>query len=250
MVIYVNGSMNVRRERDAMTKGTIQNSETFLNHIADRIGGKRRRKVNRPERAHRPELDVYKDKSIDELTAIFTKNSEEKGTHVIETTLKNLSETVKEVMKEYDGSPMISAQDERFDKFGLTDLFKKENVYTWNADAGKKNIEEAEKANIGFIFSDVSLAESGTVTQFNDRDNARSVSLLPITYVAIVPKTTIVARMTQANARIHKEVSEGEDISPYINFISGPSNSADIEMNIVTGVHGPVKAVHIVVTDA
>lgn len=99
------------------------------------------------------------------------------------------------------------------------------------------------------IFSDISLAESGTIVQFNDKDIARSVSLLPRTYIAIVPKSTIVPRMTQATHEVHKQVIAGNDVSTCINFMSGPSNSADIEMDIVVGVHGPVKAVYMVVTD-
>src|SRR5699024_7120186 len=101
--------------------------------------------------------------------------------------------------------------------------------------------------NVGVFFSDISLAESGTVVQFNDRNIARSVSLLPAVYIAIVPKASIVPRMTQAMYGIHKQAVDGEEIATCINFISGPSNSADIEMNIVEGVHGPVKAVYLVV---
>ena len=53
----------------------------------------------------------------------------------------------------------------------------------------------------------------------------------------------------QASAIIKQKIADGDVIPSCINYVTGPSNSADIEMDLVVGVHGPVKAAYIVVED-
>jgi L-lactate dehydrogenase complex protein LldG len=232
-----------------MAKGTIQNKDAFLNQIAGKMGRERRRNVSLPEWKHQPQWGVYKDASREELLAVFQSNSKEKKVDVVTTNKESLEETMQKVIKKYGGGPAVTTKDERFAAYELDAMFENKETHRWDPAAGTENIKKAEAANVGVFFSDISLAESGTVVQFNDKNIARSVSLLPASYIAIVPESSIVPRMTQAMHEIHRQTEAGEELASCINFISGPSNSADIEMNIVVGVHGPVKAVYLVVED-
>ncbi|RAZ81151.1 LutC/YkgG family protein [Planococcus halotolerans] len=232
-----------------MTAGTIHNKEQFLNRITSQLGRDRNRQVGLPEWQHRPQLDVFSGASVNELAAAFKKNSLEKSTFVVNTDKANLAEALQEVIMKYGGGQVVASKDARFGEFGLDAVLDNEKTHIWDTNRGQENIEIAKKANIGLFISDAALAESGTIVQFNDKDIARSISLLPTVYVAIVPKSTIVPRMTQVVQAVHQSVEEGNNLATCINFISGPSNSADIEMNIVIGVHGPVEAVHVIVED-
>lgn len=232
-----------------MAAGTITNKGVFLDTISAKLGRKGTAPVTLPDWQHRPQHEVFKGASTGELAEAFAVSSAEKSTFVIGTDSADLLRTVQEVIAKYGGGSVVVPQDERFREFGLAEVLAAPETHVWDPELGGENIEIAKRANIGLFFSDAALAESGTIVQFNDRHIPRSISLLPTVYIAIVPQSTIVPRMTQVNQAIHASVERGETLSTCINFISGPSNSADIEMNIVIGVHGPVEAVHIVVND-
>jgi L-lactate dehydrogenase complex protein LldG len=239
-----------------MTAGIIHHRDKFLQTIAKKLGREQRTTgVTRPHWKHLPQWSVFKGYSQDDLVEAFKSQCSRIHTDVVETTTDQLAATLKQVVAGYGGGPVVTWDDPRFSEYGLSPLLQKEwpsekiDVHVWNASIGQKNIELAEKANVGITFSDITLAESGTVVLFSSGGKGRTVSFLPQTYVAIVPKSTIVPRMTQAAVFIHEQIEKGEQIPSCINFITGPSNSADIEMNLVVGVHGPIKATYIIVKD-
>lgn len=239
-----------------MTKGTIQNKEKFLNKVANRLGRERKTSdVPLPEWSKRPQYEVFKGFSQDELMEQFTQHCKNIHTSVKVTKKEDLQTTFHEAITELGGKSIVHWNDDRFVNYGLSAALDKEqnendvHVHCWDPAIGEENLKIAEQANIGITFADISLAESGTVVLFSNADKGRSVSLLPRTYLAIIPKSTLVPRMTQATERIHEMAAAQGRMPSCINFISGPSNSADIELRLVVGVHGPVQATYIVIED-
>ena len=235
--------------------GMIENRESFLNQIANRLGRPRKTMIEKPKWQHHPQDEVLKNATQDELLDILEEQCKNIHTKMMITNTAKLPEVLKEVVYQYGGGPITAWKDERFNQYGLTNLMEKEwseegiKLHIWDHTLGKENINIVKHANIGLTISDITLAESGTAVLFSSKDKGRTVSLLPQTSVIIIPKSSIVPRMTQAARMISEKVRNGEQIASCINFITGPSNSADIEMILVVGVHGPVKATYIVVED-
>ncbi len=236
--------------------GTIQNREAFLNNIASSLGRNRiTGNIKPPVWKHGPQDEVLKDATPDELIDVLKTQCLKIHTSLVMTDAKNLPETLNEVVTNYGGGPVVSWKDDRFAKWGLDSLMKQEwpskniEVYDWDHTKGKENIRQAERANVGLTISEMTLAESGTVVLLSDKDKGRTVSFLPATYIALIPKSTIVPRITQAARKLREMHLSGKQVASCVNFITGPSNSADIELNLVVGVHGPVKATYIVIED-
>ncbi|MCK1991790.1 lactate utilization protein C [Peribacillus muralis] len=233
-----------------MVKGTIHNEESFLANIAKNLGrpviieG-----ISLPVWKNAPQREVLKQATPNELVEELREQCKRVHTEIHLTDSTQVKHRLDQVIEQLGNGPLIIPKDGRFSEYELDDLLLEKDTFVWDYQAGRKNIEKAERANIGITFSEMTLAESATVVLFNSKDHGRSISFLPSCHVSIIPKSTIVPRMTQAAAAIRLKVSRGEVIPSCINFITGPSNSADIEMDLVVGVHGPIKAVYIVVED-
>lgn len=232
----------------------IQNRENFLNNIAGNLGRTVRTKVERPQWKFQPQHDILKDATPDELVEVLKKQCENIHTSFVSTTTANLQQTLQEVVDNYGGESVIAWKDQRFDKFGLTPLMQnwpKQDIslYEWNEANHEENIRQAEKANIGLTISEITLAESASAVLYSHKHRGRTMNFLPEKSVVLIPKSTLVPRMTQAARQIHRQIEQGQEIPSCILFMTGPSNSADIEMVLIVGVHGPVKATYILIED-
>ncbi|HMA87712.1 MAG TPA: lactate utilization protein C [Burkholderiales bacterium] len=86
------------------------------------------------------------------------------------------------------------------------------------------------------------LAETGTLMMVSGADTPAATSLLPETHVAIVPLERVVPCMEDGWDLLRAEQGQ---LPRAVNFISGPSRTADIEQTLVLGAHGPFR-VHII----
>lgn len=90
------------------------------------------------------------------------------------------------------------------------------------------------------------IAETGTLMLRSGADMPAVNSLLPETHIAVVYRDQIVADMESAWADARQAWSRWPRA---VNFVSGPSRTADIEQTIVLGAHGPYR-VHLLIVGA
>ena len=95
---------------------------------------------------------------------------------------------------------------------------------------------------IGVTGAFCAIAETGTLMLLSGKETPAAVSLLPETHIALVDVKRIVPGMEEA-----WDLMKAERNAPprAVNFVSGPSRTADIEQTIVIGAHGPYR-VHVV----
>ena len=102
------------------------------------------------------------------------------------------------------------------------------------------------ESGMGITGADYAIAETGSVVVLPRQGLSRLVSVVPPVHVAIVRPPDIVGTLDDLfTLRRLEYVRNGGEMGSYLNFITGPSRTADIEQTIVVGVHGP-REVHMV----
>lgn len=98
---------------------------------------------------------------------------------------------------------------------------------------------------VGVTGAFAGIAETGTLMLLSGPETPATVSLLPETHVAVIEAGRIVATMEQAWDRLRVERGA---LPRAVNFISGPSRTADIEQTVTLGAHGPYRVLIVVVS--
>ncbi|HEX6989763.1 MAG TPA: LUD domain-containing protein [Bacillota bacterium] len=111
------------------------------------------------------------------------------------------------------------------------------DVRTWPA--------AAADAEMGVVVAEAAIAASGTVMISSGPGKGRSVSLLPEHLLVLVPAPALRPTLGEALADVAGMTRSGR-IPHNVTLITGPSKSADIEQQMIRGVHGP-RTVHALV---
>jgi L-lactate dehydrogenase complex protein LldG len=100
-------------------------------------------------------------------------------------------------------------------------------------------------ADLGVTGVDLAVAETGSLVLLSGSGRPRSTSLLPPYHVAVFDREGLVESL--AHVGVFLEAWHDGAPEPgrggVINVITGPSRTADIELTLTRGVHGP-KEVH------
>jgi len=113
--------------------------------------------------------------------------------------------------------------------------------------SGRQKKEEAFSSDIGLTGVDYAIAETGTCVLIPRHGISRLVSLVPPIHVAFVELEQIIETIDDVFTLRRLELFQKGDIGSYMNFISGPSRTADIEQTLTIGVHGPKEAYMVIV---
>jgi len=89
--------------------------------------------------------------------------------------------------------------------------------------------------DVGISTAQAAIAETGTLVLDSTYERHRLVSLVPPVHIAIINASSIVETLSDALALLQKD----KEVSPAVTFITGPSRTADIELTLTIGVHGP-----------
>ena len=232
----------------------IHNRDAFLSNLHSKLGTTRQDVSSHP---YKPVNDLPQthlaDKDVDELLGICKEKVKDIHTELLDIPSSRLHDTLKVLIENSGGGNILLPTDDRFSKDFLEFM---ENEYGSSVsywDEGEEyrdsNIKKAEEANVVIANADFMLAESGSIVVETTPGQGRSLHFLPTHYISLIKKSSIVARSTQAANYYAEKIAKGETVGSAVHFISGPSNSGDIEMQLVVGLPGPLKMYYVVLND-
>jgi L-lactate dehydrogenase complex protein LldG len=156
------------------------------------------------------------------------------------------------LLEEAGATSALAWEHELLDRLGLAELLAAPGVKLHtNRSLAALPPEEQRRlmlaCDIGITSCDCAIAETGTLMVTSRPGQERVASLVPPFYVAIVERKQIVPDLIDAfrmlgSGRVHEQSEMHQSSMPSnVTFITGPSKTGDIELQLTTGVHGPGK---------
>lgn len=104
---------------------------------------------------------------------------------------------------------------------------------------------------VGITGADAAFAATGTLAFLPAEGKSRAASLLPVHHLVLLPASRLYATLEAwfAELRAGRDLPGMMSAAAQVAFVTGPSKSADIELNLTLGVHGPGDVSVIVISE-
>ncbi len=181
-----------------------------------------------------------------DLTGKFVERAEIAGASVHRVgSSQEIAPTIASILREAGLSSALFATAPLLDDASVaTQLSNEFTVSQWTPNAPEGETRDAAFAmECGVTGVDYAVAETGSLVICAAPEQGRSVSLLGRLHVAVVDSSQIIPDLYDLAPRLESDFPDG--MPSNVNVITGPSKTADIELNLVIGVHGPGQ-VHII----
>ena len=151
---------------------------------------------------------------------------------------------LQQLLVEAAASKAICWQHEVLTRLGLANTLKSLNIATHDYDSLAAMPEAKRRAailacDVGITSCDAAIAETGTLMMWSGPGHERVASLVAPVHIAIVERAQIVPDLFDAFELLAGRY--GAELPSNVTFITGPSKTGDIELQLTTGVHGPGK---------
>lgn len=202
---------------------------------------------------------------LDQLVSEIKKNCEQRRGELIEqfeselrrvggrfhraTTVESAFQYIEQVASVRQAKTIIAWETQVIDDIDLARKLEEKGLELLTETADREFIPTAALSDVGVSGVDFALADTGTLVLLARKGQARSISLLPPVHIAVMKPEQVLSGLSDLFPLLRGEAeAEGRDLSSAITFITGPSRTADIELTLVVGVHGP-QQLHVVLLD-
>jgi L-lactate dehydrogenase complex protein LldG len=107
---------------------------------------------------------------------------------------------------------------------------------------GRDARDDQARATVGVTGCDAALADTASIVLFSGPGRSRTASLLPPVHLALIERQRFFFTMADLFAAHAERLKQ----SASCTFITGPSRTADIELTLTLGIHGPGR-VHVII---
>lgn len=169
------------------------------------------------------------------------------GTFIAEAAEK-IPARVMQLLRERNAEAVLAWSAENLPVPGLLDHLRQEGIKIVDADVPRgepdraQKLAEIEKTTVGITGADAALADTGTLALRSGPGRSRLASLSVRTHIALFTPEQLHASWAAWWATL-SDCAEWVSGASNLTLISGPSRTADIEMTLTVGVHGPREVI-------